>query len=342
MSVGSFSGRSNNLNLLKWIAAVLVIYSHCYSIVGSTNEPMLVLTRDQLSFGGIAVAVFFFASGFYVTGSLLKKNSGGQYVKSRIGKIYPAFITVIVLTAFVLGPIVSTYSAAEYFTAKETYTYLLYLLMIPHYTLPGVFNGNPVADVVNAPLWTLVLEMICYIGLFIAWKLRLLEKKNLRKINILVCVCILLLFVVRPAQIYRFNTYLRPLFIFIVGMEYYVFRDDIQIRGKWLLVSAVVGAAVLAAGLLDLFMILIFPYLLSAVIFSARQVGEKLGNLGNYSYAIYLTAYPVQQTLENYFPEMGAVTNCILTVILCMALSLPLYHWVEKPCGEKMMHIGGK
>ena len=33
--VGNFNGRSNNLNLLKFIAAIAVIFSHAYSIVNA-------------------------------------------------------------------------------------------------------------------------------------------------------------------------------------------------------------------------------------------------------------------------------------------------------------------
>ena len=67
---------------------------------------MMWLSRGQMSFGGFAVAIFFFASGFYVTKSLLAKKTGKQYFKARIERLYPAFFVALLLTAFVLGPLV--------------------------------------------------------------------------------------------------------------------------------------------------------------------------------------------------------------------------------------------
>ncbi len=80
-SIGEFKGRSNNLNLLKFIAAVLVVFSHAYGITGHGDDPMMWLSRGQMSFGGFAVAIFFFASGFYVTKSLLAKKRGSSILR---------------------------------------------------------------------------------------------------------------------------------------------------------------------------------------------------------------------------------------------------------------------
>lgn len=331
-SIGEFKGRSYNLNLLKFIAAVLVVFSHAYGITGHGDDPMMWLSRGQMSFGGFAVAIFFFASGFYVTKSLLAKKTGKQYFKARIERLYPAFFVALFLTAFVLGPIVSDCSVGTYFTSAQTYTYFLYLLMIPKYTLPGVFAHNPVQFIVNASLWTMVLEVICYIGLFVAYKLHLLEKKNLKKINILVLLAIAVVFGVKPQMIYQFHTYLRPLFIFIIGMEMYVFRDSIRMDWKWGLGCLVLAVPLFALGYSDLFMISGFVYLLSLVVFSQKQISEKIGKLGNYSYAMYLTAFPIQQTLVCYMPGMSVLANTALTFVINVLAAALIYHLVEVPC----------
>ena len=71
--------KSNNLNLIKFIAAILVIFSHSFRISRNTMDPLDSFTDGQISFGGVAVALFLFASGFYVTKGLFNiiynKNS---------------------------------------------------------------------------------------------------------------------------------------------------------------------------------------------------------------------------------------------------------------------------
>lgn len=70
------STRSNNLNLVKFIAALFVIISHAYPLCKGAeyNDILSDLSRNSIAFGSLAVAIFFMSSGFFVTKSLLKKQ----------------------------------------------------------------------------------------------------------------------------------------------------------------------------------------------------------------------------------------------------------------------------
>ena len=59
--------RSNNLTLIKFIAAIMVIWGHAIILLQQSKDPISLLSRNELSLGSVAVAIFFFASGFYVT-----------------------------------------------------------------------------------------------------------------------------------------------------------------------------------------------------------------------------------------------------------------------------------
>ena len=224
--------KSNNLNLIKFIAAILVIFSHSFRISRNTMDPLDSFTDGQISFGGVAVALFLFASGFYVTKGLFKRKKGVLYFKNRFARIYPAFVAVIIATAFIIGPLISKYSFKEYFGRKDTYLYLLYILMIPRYILPGVFEKNPYPGVVNGSLWTIPLEVICYIGLYIVYVCKFLNKKVLKILNPLLLIGICVIFGFRVTGIYKYHLYLRPLLIFFMGIQYYIFRDEIKLDRK--------------------------------------------------------------------------------------------------------------
>lgn len=56
------TSRVNNLNFMRFIAALMVIVSHCYSVVlgGDAGSYLLKVTGDRLSPGGVSVGVFLF------------------------------------------------------------------------------------------------------------------------------------------------------------------------------------------------------------------------------------------------------------------------------------------
>lgn len=61
MRLSECPSKSNNFQLLRFVAAVLVIISHAFSLsTGSSNkEWLMILTKGQITLGGMAVSVFF-------------------------------------------------------------------------------------------------------------------------------------------------------------------------------------------------------------------------------------------------------------------------------------------
>ena len=163
--------RVNNLNFIRFIAALMVIVSHCYSVVlgGDAGSYLLKVTGDRLSPGGVSVGVFFLFGGFLIARSCEHYPEPKKFFSVRVLRLFPELLFVVILTAFVLGPILSALSPAEYFTNPQTYKYLLNGALIMVHQLPGVFTNNPSGDVVNAALWTLPVEFICYVLCFISY-----------------------------------------------------------------------------------------------------------------------------------------------------------------------------
>ena len=164
------TSRVNNLNFIRFVAALMVIVSHCYAVVlgGDAGSYLLKFTGDRLSPGGVSVGVFFLFGGFLIARSCEHHPEAKKFFSARILRLFPELLFVVILTAFMLGPLFSTLSPAEYFTNPQTYKYLLNGALIMVHQLPGVFTNNPSGDVVNAALWTLPVEFICYILCFIS------------------------------------------------------------------------------------------------------------------------------------------------------------------------------
>ncbi len=319
--ISDFEGKSNNLNFIKFIAAILVIYTHSYGMI----------TGNNCWLGGFAVAIFFFSSGYFVTKSLLRKKDIKAFVVSRFARLYPVFALTVILTAFVLGPIATTLPVTDYFTNLLTYKYLLELLFIPRYLLPGVFD----ACSVNASLWTMTLEVLCYIALGFAYKLKMLNKRVLLILNIPVAIAVLYLFGVKSGD-FAMHAYVRAMCTFVAGVDFFVFKDKISFDIRRVVIFVIIGVFLVAFGRRDFAIIVILPYLLTAIVFCPKQLPEFFGKVGDLSYSMYLVAFPIQRLLI-YYLNTSYIHNFIAASAISVGVAVLMYVFVERKASERIL-----
>lgn len=322
--------KSSAIDFLRILAAVGVICNHAHAITGSAEGDLLErYSGGDITFGELAVAFFLFISGLYVTKSLLTKQDVKGYIIGRLKRVYPLFAVVVLGTVFIVGPCISELSVYEYFTTKETYLYLSYLIFIPNYHLPGVFNQNPVT-MVNGSLWSLVLEMICYTFLLLAYKLGILRKKLIGIWIFLFCICVTVIFGFEIPFLYQYAGYLRPLFCFFTGMFFYLCRERIVFRkcSFWI---GIMAALLLAwIGRCSVAEIIVLPYLVCVGMDKEPAWLKKVSVAGRYSYAMYLIGYPVQQIVYQTGIGPSVLTNVLFSVVIAGGGAVLLYHWIEK------------
>ena len=101
--------RENNFNFLRFALAVLVLFSHSFSLIhgGDRWDWLYILTRGQVFGGGLAVDGFFIISGSLILQSWLRSLSAGDYLRKRALRIYPGYLVCALLCIFVVGPIAS-------------------------------------------------------------------------------------------------------------------------------------------------------------------------------------------------------------------------------------------
>ncbi|HDT2145692.1 TPA: acyltransferase family protein, partial [Enterobacter roggenkampii] len=63
---------NNNLNLLRVLLAIIVIYYHSFSIFDNNFDGEFFLKYTGMGIGSLSVKVFFFLSGMLVTKSYIK------------------------------------------------------------------------------------------------------------------------------------------------------------------------------------------------------------------------------------------------------------------------------
>lgn len=327
-------GMSRNLQFVRFVAASLVIMSHSFvlSTGNFEKEWFYKYSNGQITMGAFAVGIFFLYSGFLTAKSLQKNPTMKEYVVGRCVRIFPLLIITVLLSMFVLGPIMTEYSIKEYFFDSRLYKYFLNSCFILQHDLPKVFSNNIYDSTINGALWTLPVEFLCYIICYIALKINLLKpKKILITFPLVVGGSVVICIVSRLLDVEILTTVLFPVLCFYVGVVYYVFREYIVMNVGFFLVSFFMFLVMSYIGYLKLGFILFFCYCLIYFAFGCRDLFKHIWKCGNWSYAMYLCGFPVQQALVDlYGGKMNSYVNIIISFPIIIFMSIGLYYLIEK------------
>ena len=187
--------QNNNLNLFRLVAALLVIYGHAPLFV--PNQAAQDFVYDILRFdysGSLAVKFFFMLSGLLVTQSLLQRPAIKPFLIKRAARIFPGLIICLLVSVFVVGLSFTNLSATAYLQHPQTWSYLLYnaSLFSLQWELPGVFEGANTTTV-NGSLWTLPLEVICYVCLALSFTIDIRHRRHFAAASLWVVIGIIFL-----------------------------------------------------------------------------------------------------------------------------------------------------
>ena len=317
----------NNFNLMRLVAAWMVIYGHAWAITGSSGQDLVArLTRFKFA-GGAAVDVFFVISGFLIAASL-QRNSIAGYLASRVLRIVPGLAVCVALGAFVLGPLLTT--VADYWQRPEVWRYFWAnaSLTSSAYLLPDVFEGLP-RTAVNGSLWTLPIEVRLYLALLLASMLGLLAARRYTPLWLLTLVCgYAWARWQAPLPEYLAN-YAWCIAFFITGTALWINRERIALSW-WMLLGLLVAAAVTRGG--PWFHIPYFLLLSYGTLFVAFVPRLPVIRHHDLSYGLYLYGWPSQQLVQQFIaPDGTPLTNMAWATALALLLAALSWFLVERP-----------
>lgn len=325
-----------NLGFVRFIAAFFVIYAHSFPLSVGYSELDLFMTVSEctMSFGSFSVHIFFICSGLLVARSLEKDGDLVRFAKKRIIRVFPALWLVVLMTIFVIGPLFTTLSVKEYFLNTQTWKYLGSCLLLPEQGLPGLFENNIYPGVINGSLWTLRIEIVCYVFLMVCHAWKLTQEKYLKWLYPLFVLGLFLCLFVDVPLFLMAKKYYVLLFSFYNGMVFWVYRKKIKVN--YLLAGALLICFVISAFLHypELGVCLLFSYAFVVFVFAVPQCGRRLAKAGNLSYGIYLCAFPVQQCIVAYFGgSMQQEMNFLISSMISLAAGWLIYEVGEKRIG---------
>ena len=328
---------SNNFDLIRLLAASGVIFGHSFYLfpTGGFREPVTIFVRNNFS-GTLAVGAFFFISGLLITRSFDISRRPLRFASMRIARIFPGAIACLFIVTYVIGPMVTTLPVSSYILSSEARCYFwrnasLFLYGHGCTSLPGVFIGNRIGATPNGSLWTLAPELACYAYvLLLGWMG--LTKSSL---SIIVTVLsILLLHHLSPSLVPYFsdNHYtdvLKVGMFFIAGVITYALRYVIVIR-TGIFVALIVAAAALQKTPVEeyaLYAALFYGVLVAAA--SSRL--NRLALPGDYSYGVYLYGYPIQQTVQHFWPAITSYESNLICLPVALVAGYLSWTLIERP-----------
>jgi peptidoglycan/LPS O-acetylase OafA/YrhL len=337
-------GFATGFDVLRWALAFLIFYGHCKGLA-STASPKIVntvvSTLTDRGWSGFRrpyqvalVPMFFALSGFLVTASALRVRDVNTFLALRALRIFPALTVEVVLSALILGPLLTIYALGDYFGDRMFLSYFGNILGFVQFQLPGVFLSNPSPGVVNANLWTLPSEFYCYLVTAMAMTGGVMFIRASYTLIFIVVTVVSINLSLTTTYGYSDTTVGVPVLVyyFFTGGLLYHWRDAIP-RDWRLFVMAVIAAYAL---LYSRDTVYLAPL---AVVYVTVYLGlfhhDKLTVLrkADYSYGIYLYGYPITQGLLAVFPQLQGHGNrlVVISALTTLVFAAFSWHFIEAP-----------
>ena len=319
--------QNNNFDALRLFGAMLVLVSHQFPLSGH-DEPVFL----GHTLGTIGVLIFFTISGYLVTASWCSDPHVPRFAARRLLRIWPALaVCVAACIAFVALCLIPAQERAS--AAPELVRY-----MLPNFVFAwrdgNFFHANP-HPALNASLWTIPIEVQCYVALA---ALGFLARDRLRWVLVATAAIVLGLYFARwqaPAILAGYEFFLvedstnLPVY-FLAGSLLGVIPS---LEGRRAIATAtVLGAVSAVAGFPGLAWAAIAPFIVLGVARRSWPFLRHASRFGDLSYGIYLWAWPVQQVVIMMLGKEAPLTVLLsVSLVAITGLALMSWHLVERP-----------
>lgn len=323
--------KSNNFDFLRLCAATAVIWSHV--------PPLLGIPGNRGDFGAAGVFAFFAISGYLVTESWDRDPNALRFALRRAMRILPGLAVVVLLSALVMGPILSELPPKIYFADPTVLGYCRNIFLFPlQFGLPGVFLHNPVKWVVNGSLWTLPMEVMMYFGLMAIGSLRLWKMPVitfcLGMVSVLAVEAFYQSWTVPPGSIPAFLPSNIPELVdvtvcFLTGAVLAKAKGRIPLV-SWSWVPIIAACYFIHPHPVErLLLVFGIPYATISFAVKPTPIIRSAGRFGDFSYGIYIYAFPIMQMIVMFHPKIGPVGFAFLSIALSVGAGAISWWLVE-------------
>lgn len=310
--------RFGSFDLLRLIAAFMVLWSHGFALIGVAETPIFGMYP-----GGMGVDIFFAISGYLNTQSLLRGQSWWRFLIRRARRIFPALVGLAIF-CMLIGAVLTTAGLAFWLKVPDFVFRNSTILFGIRYTLPGVFEGNPYGSYMNGSLWTLPSEIKLYIYLAII-SVAVRYRPELLLAALLAFFVGFLVWFHVTSKVVETAYFQKFAILFISGAVLAIAER------RWGLAGAAMGVVSLAVvTFVTTSAVALLPVFALATILIGK-IGPPvwLRPPLDISYGIYLFAFPVQQLIASYGLSLWPSMALSLAVTTPLAILSAIF--IEQP-----------
>jgi peptidoglycan/LPS O-acetylase OafA/YrhL len=328
--------RESLLDLLRWIAALLVAFSHWASEVPylfQSGLPNFLLPIAKV--GGVGVPIFFIVSGYVISLTAAKKASGLRFAYARFVRLFPGLLISMLVVLVVGQRFISPYSQpVESLLASVSLTY-------------DIFEIQPLTTV----LWTLIVEVKFYFAITVI----LLIKKDIFQKPLWIATLLISLLILKETSLFGIYNYFNSQLLgniefFLLGISLHFSTRLVRKHALMALGFSILSATYVVQILdLDEFGIRdrIISFAIALIILSSyiqfpSKLATLLNSLGLASYPIYLVHTHLGTAMINVlYVRIENVTFVFLVggvlalTLICISVNL----FTEKPFQKALRRI---
>jgi len=317
--------KNNCFDTARLIAALMVLITHHYALSGRP-EPVF---WGLESMGGIAVIIFFSISGFLISKSAMACSDYTEFMSKRLRRLIPALIPCAIFMYVIIGSFVNRDHLGDYLNIAVINN-IIKTITLTSVLHDGITTGF-IHGGINGSLWTLPLEFLCYL---IAGCVLIFNKNRVYFLVVFILLLLVCVFITgnNTGVYFSVPSWLYPL----RGLSFFLGAVMAMTFDRWN--DFKVKAYILAA--LSLWMysysdggleynILGYIVISFGTIALCTSIQDPLvkGRF-DYSYGIYIYAFPVQQFVINVI-GMSFFAGMITSIIATVTLAALSWHFVE-------------
>ena len=140
------------------------------------------------------------------------------------------------------------------------------------------------------------------------------------------------LVIVRHFYLPTGGEFIRLFFMFFSGAAFYVLKEHIRLSNLffWLFIIALLSSAVVNKHVFFLVYTLTIAYVLFYIAYIPNGRIRKYNEVGDYSYGLYIYAFPIQQTVAALVPGVSVVSMISISAPATLFLAALSWHLLER------------
>jgi len=330
----ALSTRDNALNFVRLLLAITVIVAHTWPLGGYGVEP----TVGDSNIGHLAVAGFFAISGYLITISRMRLPLG-QFMMNRAVRILPGFWVCLIVVAFLIAPVMNVLAGTGWSIGSAAgYVVKNAGLFIFQMGIADGPLGVPFEHAWNGSLWTLSYEFAAYLATAALFTIPAARRRpGVAAAIVLVTtvggqIVAPTLLASVSTNLYR-NLVMNALWLgafYAAGVLFAAIRDRVPVSLPVAIVAAALFVVAVMTHTVTTLGALPLAYI---VLWLGAALRVRVGASNDFSYGVYIYAFPVQQALAAI--GVGAAVPFAVFVVIALGVTIGLawasWALVERP-----------